>query len=63
MKIGKISDIGTGYSTLYSAGGMNKMASGAYLINTAVNKVNDLTAANHERVNIIIKEVERFKAA
>jgi len=44
-------------------GGMNEMASGADQINTAVNKVNDLTESNHERVNILMKEVERFKVA
>ena len=44
-------------------GGMNEMASGADQINAAVNKVNDLTAVNHERVNILMKEVERFKVA
>jgi len=44
-------------------GGMNEMASGADQINAAVNKVNDLTAANHERVNVLMKEVERFKVA
>ena len=44
-------------------GGMNDMASGADHINAAVNKVNDLTATNHERVNVLMKEVERFKVA
>ena len=44
-------------------GGMNEMASGADQINAAVNKVNDLTAVNHERVGILMKEVERFKVA
>ena len=43
--------------------GMNEMASGADQINAAVNKVNDLTVANHERVTILMKEVERFKVA
>ena len=42
-------------------GGMNEMASGADQINVAVSKVNDLTATNHERVTILMKEVERFK--
>jgi len=44
-------------------GGMNEMATGADQINDAVNKVNDLTATNHERVNVLMKEVERFKVA
>jgi len=44
-------------------GGMNEMASGADQINAAVNKVNDLTATNHERVGVLMKEVERFKVA
>jgi methyl-accepting chemotaxis protein len=44
-------------------GGMNEMASGADQINVAVNHVNDLTVVNHERVTILMKEVERFKVA
>jgi len=44
-------------------GGMNEMASGADQINIAVNQVNDLTATNHEKVSILMKEVERFKVA
>jgi len=44
-------------------GGMNEMASGAEQINIAVHQVNDLTATNHEKVGILMKEVERFKVA
>jgi len=42
---------------------MNEMATGADQINAAVNKVNDLTAVNHERVSVLMREVERFKLA
>jgi methyl-accepting chemotaxis protein len=34
-------------------GGMNEIAIGADKINATVNKVNDLTAVNHERVNVL----------
>jgi len=44
-------------------GGMNEMATGADQINIAVHQVNDLTATNHEKVSILMKEVERFKVA
>jgi len=44
-------------------GGMNEMATGADQINIAVHQVNDLTATNHEKVGILMKEVERFKVA
>jgi len=42
-------------------GGMNEMATGADQINIAVHAVNDLTARNHEKVNILMNEVARFK--
>jgi len=42
-------------------GGMNEMATGADQINIAVNSVNDLTAKNHDKVNVLMNEVARFK--
>ncbi|MCL2706033.1 MAG: methyl-accepting chemotaxis protein [Spirochaetaceae bacterium] len=43
------------------SGGMNEMAAGADQINTSVNSVNDLSAKNRENINILMKEVSRFK--
>jgi len=37
------------------------MATGADQINIAVNSVNDLTAKNHDKVNVLMNEVARFK--
>ena len=42
-------------------GGMNEMASGAEQINSAVNQVNDLCGKNRESIDLLIKEVSRFK--
>ena len=42
-------------------GGMNEMATGADQINIAVNQVNDITIKNHEKVEVLLKEVSRFK--
>ena len=42
-------------------GGMNEMATGADQINIAVNEVNDLTIKNHDKVDILMAEVSRFK--
>jgi methyl-accepting chemotaxis protein len=42
-------------------GGMNEMASGAEQINIAVNHVNDLSSKNRENIDILVKEVSRFK--
>jgi len=41
--------------------GMNEMATGAEEINTAVNEVNELTIKNREEINVLLKEVSRFK--
>ena len=41
--------------------GMNEMASGAQQINTAINAVNDLTSRNRENIDLLVKEVSRFK--
>jgi methyl-accepting chemotaxis protein len=43
------------------ADGMNEMASGASQINTSVTQVNGLTGKNNENIDILLKEVSRFK--
>jgi methyl-accepting chemotaxis protein len=42
-------------------GGMNEMAAGADHINDAVNRVNELTGKNRESIDLLVKEVSRFK--
>jgi len=42
-------------------GGMNEMASGAEQINVAVHNVNEMTQKNREAIDVLIKEVSRFK--
>jgi methyl-accepting chemotaxis protein len=41
--------------------GMNEMASGADHINNAVNHVNEISGRNRERIDILVKEVAKFK--
>jgi methyl-accepting chemotaxis protein len=41
--------------------GMNEMASGADQVNTAVSKVSELTGYNRENIDILVKEVSKFK--
>jgi methyl-accepting chemotaxis protein len=41
--------------------GMNEMASGADEINVAVHHVNELSIKNREGIDLLIKEVSRFK--
>jgi methyl-accepting chemotaxis protein len=41
--------------------GMDEMASGADQINVAVHRVNEISANNRESINILVKEVSRFK--
>jgi methyl-accepting chemotaxis protein len=41
--------------------GMNEMASGAEEINVAVNHVNEISGRNREAINVLIREVSRFK--
>jgi methyl-accepting chemotaxis protein len=41
--------------------GMNEMASGADHINNAVNHVNEISSKNRERIDILVKEVAKFK--
>jgi len=42
-------------------GGMNEMATGAEQINVAVNHVNEISNRNREGVDILMREVARFK--
>ena len=42
-------------------GGMNEMASGADQINIAVHQVNDLCGKNRESIDMLVREVSRFK--
>ncbi|MDR2500008.1 MAG: methyl-accepting chemotaxis protein [Treponema sp.] len=42
-------------------GGMNEMASGADQINAAVSRVNDLTGQNRDAIDLLTREVSRFK--
>ncbi|MDR3247968.1 MAG: methyl-accepting chemotaxis protein, partial [Treponema sp.] len=41
--------------------GMNEMVTGADQINVAVNQVNDISGQNKEDINVLVKEVSRFK--
>ncbi|GHU03956.1 methyl-accepting chemotaxis protein [Spirochaetia bacterium] len=41
--------------------GMNEMSTGADQINLAVNEVNNLSGRNKENIDILVKEVSRFK--
>jgi methyl-accepting chemotaxis protein len=41
--------------------GMNEMATGADQINVAVTRVNSISGENRENINILVKEVEKFK--
>ncbi|MCL2381755.1 MAG: methyl-accepting chemotaxis protein [Treponema sp.] len=42
-------------------GGMNEMASGAEQINAAVHQVNELCGKNRESIDLLVREVSRFK--
>ncbi|GHU26440.1 hypothetical protein FACS1894172_18300 [Spirochaetia bacterium] len=48
-------------ATAEITGGMNEMAAGAEQINLAVNEVNTLSGRNKENIDILVKEVSRFK--
>ncbi|QQO09885.1 methyl-accepting chemotaxis protein [Breznakiella homolactica] len=41
--------------------GMNEMATGADQINTAVNRVNEISGENKEHIDTLVREVSRFK--
>ncbi|MDR1072938.1 MAG: methyl-accepting chemotaxis protein [Treponema sp.] len=42
-------------------GGMNEMATGADQINVAVNRVNEISVLNKENIDVLVKEVSKFK--
>ena len=48
-------------ATAEISGGMNEMAAGADQINSAVNEVNGLSSRNRDDIDILVKEVYRFK--
>ena len=41
--------------------GMNEMATGADQINVAVNRVNTISGGNKESIDVLVKEVSKFK--
>jgi methyl-accepting chemotaxis protein len=41
--------------------GMNEMANGAQQINLAVNRVNEISEQNKESIDVLVKEVSKFK--
>jgi methyl-accepting chemotaxis protein len=41
--------------------GMNEMATGAEQINVAVNRVNEISSQNKENIDVLVKEVSKFK--
>jgi methyl-accepting chemotaxis protein len=41
--------------------GMNEMATGANQINVAVHRVNEISSQNKENINVLVREVSRFK--
>ena len=45
------------------AGGINEMAAGAQEINTAVHRVNEISAKNRENIKTLVREVSMFKVA
>ena len=44
-------------------GSMNEMAAGADQINIAVNRVNEITNLNREKISLLVREVSKFKVA
>jgi methyl-accepting chemotaxis protein len=40
---------------------MNEMAAGAEQINSAANEVNNISNRNKENIDVLVKEVSRFK--
>ena len=42
-------------------GGMNEMANGADQINSSVNQINEISGKNKEHIDVLVKEVSRFK--
>jgi methyl-accepting chemotaxis protein len=39
------------------------MAAGAQQVNTAVNRINDISVKNRENIGLLVKEVSLFKVA
>ena len=50
-----------GSSTQEIVGGINEMATGADEINVAIHRVNELSVRNRENIDLVIREVSRFK--
>jgi methyl-accepting chemotaxis protein len=50
-----------GMATQEITNGMNEMVNGAERINIAVNRVNELSEQNKENIDILVKEVAKFK--
>jgi methyl-accepting chemotaxis protein len=50
-----------GSATQEITGGMNEMAAGAEQINVAVHSINELSVKNREKIDLLVKEVSRFK--
>jgi methyl-accepting chemotaxis protein len=48
-------------ATMEITSGMNEMASGAGQINVAVNQVNEISGQNKENIDILVREVSKFK--
>ncbi|MDR1144419.1 MAG: methyl-accepting chemotaxis protein, partial [Spirochaetaceae bacterium] len=43
------------------ANGMNEMAAGSEQINVTVNRVNEISGQNKENIDVLVREVSRFK--
>jgi methyl-accepting chemotaxis protein len=41
--------------------GMNEMATGAEQINVAVSRVNEISDQNKENIDVLVREVSKFK--
>ncbi|MDR1970766.1 MAG: methyl-accepting chemotaxis protein [Treponema sp.] len=48
-------------ATAEITGGMNEMADGAGQINTAVDRVNEISGQNKENIDVLVREVSKFK--
>jgi methyl-accepting chemotaxis protein len=48
-------------ATQETTSGMNEMSSGAEQINVAVNQVNEISGHNRDGIDILLREVSRFK--
>jgi methyl-accepting chemotaxis protein len=48
-------------ATAEISNGMNEMAAGADQINSTVGEVNSLSSRNRDDIDILVKEVSRFK--